>query len=246
MIKTEVLLAGLCQLSRIGRESHAFEHFLTVSRQECVIYLGEFTSNMFSSWDHLAHKTPTGSLNRLEFLQQLVTEYQTSQEQDMLSEPNETLVVFGIGGICNLALDKKNKEHILANDGIQQVVQCLSSTNEDIILSTITTLMFLVTPVSKPDITAPHVLMCMERFCHSPSKRISNVASVFLQDYCTKDQQLQARQLYENESSADTTSSHNIPSPTNIPLPSGPPPESSASPKDPSPSDIVPISEGPT
>ncbi|XP_072022679.1 armadillo repeat-containing protein 7-like isoform X3 [Amphiura filiformis] len=234
---------------------------------------------MFSSWDHLAHKTPTGSLNRLEFLQQLVTEYQTSQEQesqeqvlanlanfaydpinyeymrqlniidlflDMLSEPNETLVVFGIGGICNLALDKKNKEHILANDGIQQVVQCLSSTNEDIILSTITTLMFLVTPVSKPDITAPHVLMCMERFCHSPSKRISNVASVFLQDYCTKDQQLQARQLYENESSADTTSSHNIPSPTNIPLPSGPPPESSASPKDPSPSDIVPISEGPT
>lgn len=209
---------------------------------------------MFSSRDHLAHKTSSGSLNRLEFLQQLVTEFQTSKEQeaqyqvlanlanfaydpinydymrrlniidlflDMLTEDDETLVKFGIGGLCNLALDKENKEHLLASDGVELITECLSSANEDTLVSAITTLMFLVTPESKPSITAPHVVQIMQQLTGSPNKRLSNTATIFLQDYCTEDQRKNATSL-PLKSAAGSTDATDV---QDIPLPSGPPPD---------------------
>ncbi|XP_041475715.1 armadillo repeat-containing protein 7-like isoform X2 [Lytechinus variegatus] len=111
---------------------------------------------------------------------------------DTLTEPSERLVEFGIGGLCNLVLDKENKAHILANDGVSLVKDCLSSPNEEIVLSAITTLMYLMTPASKQEITAPSIVECMQRFAGSSSKRLSNLANVFLQDYCTPEQRLMA------------------------------------------------------
>ncbi|CAG8696380.1 16832_t:CDS:2, partial [Racocetra fulgida] len=62
-----------------------------------------------------------------------------------LTESDERLKEFGLGGLCNLCLEKRNKEHIINNDGVPLIIQCLYDKNEEIILSAITTLMFLLT-----------------------------------------------------------------------------------------------------
>ncbi|WMV23646.1 hypothetical protein MTR67_017031 [Solanum verrucosum] len=46
---------------------------------------------------------------------------------DCLTEPNEKLVEFGIGGICNACADPANAALVTQNDGIPLIVQCLSS-----------------------------------------------------------------------------------------------------------------------
>ncbi|XP_072172792.1 armadillo repeat-containing protein 7-like [Diadema setosum] len=129
---------------------------------------------------------------------------------DTLTEPNERLVEFGIGGLCNLALDKENKALILQNDGVSLVKDCLSSPNEETVLSAITTLMYLTTPASKSEITAPSIVECMHRFAGSSNKRLSNLAEVFLQDYCTPEQRSRA----QSEPSGEVVG---------IPLPPSPP-----------------------
>ncbi|KAK7476080.1 hypothetical protein BaRGS_00015840 [Batillaria attramentaria] len=114
---------------------------------------------------------------------------------DALEEPDEKLVEFGLGGICNGCLDKQNKEHILQNGGVALVIKCLSSPNENTVLTAITTLMYLVTPQSSAEITALPVVECMLRFADCPDKRLSNLATVFLEDYCSKAQLEEAREV---------------------------------------------------
>ncbi|XP_075033966.1 armadillo repeat-containing protein 7 [Mixophyes fleayi] len=117
---------------------------------------------------------------------------------DMLTEDNETLVEFGIGGLCNLCLDKVNKSHILSSGGLRLVINCLSSRCEETVLSAVTTLMYLSTPASIAEITAPPVVECMLRFSLSANRRLSNLANVFLQDYCTEQQVQEARTLNQH------------------------------------------------
>ena len=105
---------------------------------------------------------------------------------DCLSETNQQMIEYAIGGLCNLCLDKDNKEYILGNDGVKQVLTCLSNSNEETVLSAITTLMFLVTPESKADITAPPVIDAMLQLSASKNPRLSNLATVFLEDYCRR------------------------------------------------------------
>lgn len=116
---------------------------------------------------------------------------------DCLDESDEKLVEFGIGGLCNLCLDKSNKEEILKNNGVKLVMKSLSSPCEETVLSTITTLMYLVTPISKADITCLPIVECMLRFSESTNTRLSNLAKVFLEDYCDKSQIEAARQVQE-------------------------------------------------
>ncbi|XP_062581543.1 armadillo repeat-containing protein 7-like [Saccostrea cucullata] len=116
---------------------------------------------------------------------------------DCLEEDDEKLVEFGIGGLCNLSLDKINKEEILKNSGVKLVMKCLSSPNEETVLSAITTLMYLATPVSRAEITALPIVECMLRFSESTNPRLSNLAKVFLEDYCDKSQIEAAKQVQE-------------------------------------------------
>ncbi|XP_075441017.1 armadillo repeat-containing protein 7 [Ascaphus truei] len=117
---------------------------------------------------------------------------------DMLTEDNETLVEFGIGGLCNLCLDKANKSHILSAGGLALVINCLSSRREETVLSALTTLMYLSTAASRADVTAPPVVECMVRFSLSTNRRISNLATIFLQDYCSERQVQAARDLSQH------------------------------------------------
>ncbi|NXE87543.1 ARMC7 protein, partial [Menura novaehollandiae] len=114
---------------------------------------------------------------------------------DMLTEDNETLVEFAMGGLCNLCLDKTNKEYILEANGVEPIINCLSSSNEETVVSAVTTLMFLTTPRSRAQTTALPVVECMLRFSLSANTRLSNLASVFLQDYCSPPQVEEARNL---------------------------------------------------
>lgn len=113
---------------------------------------------------------------------------------DMLTEENENFVEFGMGGLCNLSMAPEFRDFIVQNDGINLVTNCLSSRNEETVLSAITTLMNLITTGTQPEITKPAVLQCMMRFSLSESPRLRNLASVFLQDCCSEEQVAQAEQ----------------------------------------------------
>ncbi|KZC11244.1 Armadillo repeat-containing protein 7 [Dufourea novaeangliae] len=71
-----------------------------------------------------------------------------------LSEDNVKLVRFASGGICNLCVDPINKLYILRNQGIQLLTSLLSSQDEDVLLSVITSLIFLITPEYKDQINS--------------------------------------------------------------------------------------------
>ncbi|XP_046568982.1 armadillo repeat-containing protein 7-like [Haliotis rubra] len=118
---------------------------------------------------------------------------------DALDESDEKLVEFGVGGLCNCVLDKLNKEYILQNGGVALVINCLSSPVEETVLSAITTLMYLITNESKQEITALPVVECMLRFSRSLNKRLSNLALVFLQDYCTRSQVQEAQEVQQQQ-----------------------------------------------
>ncbi|KFR13717.1 armadillo repeat-containing protein 7 [Opisthocomus hoazin] len=114
---------------------------------------------------------------------------------DTLAEENETLVEFAVGGLCNLCLDKANKDYILEANGVEPVINCLSSSNEETVMSAVTTLMYLTTTQSRQQTTALPVVECMLRFSLSANRRLSNLATVFLEDYCTPLQVEEARNL---------------------------------------------------
>ncbi|XP_018600956.1 armadillo repeat-containing protein 7 [Scleropages formosus] len=112
---------------------------------------------------------------------------------DMLTEESEDLVEFGLGGLCNLSVDHECRDEILQSGGVALVTGCLSSRREETVLSAIGTLMNLTTASSRAQTTDRAVLQCMLRFSLSKSTRLRNLATVFLQDYCSQEQVEQAQ-----------------------------------------------------
>ncbi|KAL1132214.1 hypothetical protein AAG570_010171, partial [Ranatra chinensis] len=66
-----------------------------------------------------------------------------------LSEGDETSVELALGGLCNICLDKDNKAYIISNGGIKLVAHYLGASDVETVTSSITTLLYLVTPESK-------------------------------------------------------------------------------------------------
>ncbi|XP_023507820.1 armadillo repeat-containing protein 7 isoform X1 [Equus caballus] len=99
------------------------------------------------------------------------------------------------GGLCNLCSDKANKEHILQTGGVPLIINCLSSPNEETVLSAVTTIMYLSSPGSgsHPELTAMPVVQCMLRFSLSANTRLRNLAQIFLEDFCSPSQVAEAR-----------------------------------------------------
>ncbi|XP_056153636.1 armadillo repeat-containing protein 7 [Lampris incognitus] len=118
---------------------------------------------------------------------------------DMLTEENENFVEFGMGGLCNISMDRECRDLILHNGGISLVTGCLSSRREETVLSAITTLMNLTTASSRSEITDPAIVQCMFRFSLSESPRLRNLATVFLQDCCTEQQVARAEQEMQGQ-----------------------------------------------
>lgn len=100
------------------------------------------------------------------------------------------------GGLCNLCSDRANKEHILQTGGIPLIINCLSSPNEETVLSAVTTIMYLLSSPGlgpQPELTAVPVVQCMLRFSVSASTRLRNLAQIFLEDFCSPSQVAEAR-----------------------------------------------------
>ena len=117
-------------------------------------------------------------------------------------ESDEKMIEYAMGGICNCCLDEVNMHYLIENDGVELTIKCLSSANEETVLSAITTLMCITTPETKKgdthththtqhhylfffvDTTADNIIELMKKFAESSNKRLSNLANVFLQDHC--------------------------------------------------------------
>lgn len=99
------------------------------------------------------------------------------------------------GGLCNLCPDKANKEHILQAGGLPLIINCLSSPNEETVLSAVTTLMYLNSPGTRShsELTSLPVVQCMLRFSLSTNTRLRNLAQIFLEDLCSPSQVAEAR-----------------------------------------------------
>ncbi|EDO47964.1 predicted protein, partial [Nematostella vectensis] len=125
-----------------------------------------------------------GLFNFTDNKEQHQTVFQVSNSNDLpldsITEENEKMVEFGIGGICNCCLDKQNKQFIIENGGIPLIINCLSSSTEETVLSALTSLMFLMTPATTKEILCPAVVDCLQEFADSSNKRLSNLAKVFL------------------------------------------------------------------
>ncbi|XP_016090191.1 armadillo repeat-containing protein 7 [Sinocyclocheilus grahami] len=119
---------------------------------------------------------------------------------DMLTEENENFVEFGIGGLCNLSMERESRDQILQSGGVPLVISCLSSNRDETVLSAITTLMNLTTAASRAETTDGAVVQCMLRFSLTQNPRLRNLASVFLQDYCTHQQVDRAREEMQGQS----------------------------------------------
>ncbi|XP_037547595.1 armadillo repeat-containing protein 7 [Nematolebias whitei] len=121
---------------------------------------------------------------------------------DMLTEDNEDFVEFGMGGLCNLSMDPDCRDVILQSGGVGSVTNCLSSRREETVLSAITTLMNLTTAATRAQTTEPGVLQCMLRFSLAESPRLRSLASVFLQDCCSREQVRRAEQQMQGPQTA--------------------------------------------
>lgn len=111
---------------------------------------------------------------------------------DEIGNTHDKISEFAIGGLCNLCLDPINKEYIIDKRGVSIVAKCLFHGNEEILISAITTLIFLITPASKSDITCPEIVECITTHLRNPNIRIKNLANVYLETCCSKKQVAEA------------------------------------------------------
>jgi hypothetical protein len=103
---------------------------------------------------------------------------------DCLSEPNEKLVEFGVGGICNCAPDPANAAVLVANGGIPLLISCLSSPVENTVLSSMVSLYYLCTHATRKDILIPRVVESLRAYASTTANpRFQNVAKAFLDKY---------------------------------------------------------------
>jgi len=74
----------------------------------------------------------------------------------------------------------------LRNRGVELVSSLLSSEDEDILLTVITTLMFLITPESVKEITSHEMIKRLLELSSTSHEhtRVKNMATLFLNDYC--------------------------------------------------------------
>ncbi|KAK1132949.1 hypothetical protein K0M31_014316 [Melipona bicolor] len=100
-----------------------------------------------------------------------------------LSENNIKLVRFAAAAICNLCADPINKLYILRNQGIHLLTSLLCSQDEDTVLSAITSLIFLLIPESKNEVTA-ELIEKISVLSNCENNRIKNLITIFLND-CT-------------------------------------------------------------
>lgn len=104
---------------------------------------------------------------------------------DCLEECDDRIVEFAIGGLCNLVNDKLNQQMILSNEGIYHLSACLSRSNEDIVFSAISTLIYLNSKATNLQLTSIPIINVMLTFSKSRNSRLRNLANIYLKEVCS-------------------------------------------------------------
>jgi len=96
-------------------------------------------------------------------------------------EEQEKLKEFAIGGICNFSLDARVSKIIEQSENMQIIIKCLSSSNINSVMSTITTLYYILTSKNKKEIALPEILESIQKYSLAEDTRLRNIAAVFLE-----------------------------------------------------------------
>ncbi|KAK1361852.1 armadillo repeat-containing protein 7 [Heracleum sosnowskyi] len=101
---------------------------------------------------------------------------------DCITEPNEKLVEFGVGGICNSCVDPENAAVITQCNGIPLIIECLSSPVRNTVNYAIAALYYICNESNREEILKPEVVEIIKRYsaAGSVSVSFSNLAQAFL------------------------------------------------------------------
>ncbi|KAJ0246330.1 hypothetical protein HA466_0168890 [Hirschfeldia incana] len=103
---------------------------------------------------------------------------------DCLTEPNEKLVEFGMGGICNACAEPKNAATIVEADGIPLIIKCLSSPVRNTVNYALGALYYICdyNRATREMILRAEVLDLIERYAAAETVCVSfsNLAKAFL------------------------------------------------------------------
>ncbi|XP_027332634.1 armadillo repeat-containing protein 7 [Abrus precatorius] len=170
---------------------------------------------MFTNDQRQQERTGKYGTPRLQYLQELVTKFQNTSEDetkeqilanlanfaydpynynflrqlnvlelflDCLTEPNEKLVEFGVGGICNSSVDPANAAIVTNFGGIPLIIQCLSSPVRNTVNYALGALYYVCNESNKEEILKPEVVDVIKRYAAAKevSVSFSNLAKAFL------------------------------------------------------------------
>nr|XP_029150415.1 uncharacterized protein LOC112765468 isoform X2 [Arachis hypogaea] len=93
---------------------------------------------------------------------------------DCMTEPNEKLVEFGVGGICNCCADQANVAIVSKFGGIPLIIQCLSSPVRNTVNYALGALYYICNEFNKEEILKPEVVDTIKSYI----RRSSNLRSL--------------------------------------------------------------------
>lgn len=85
-------------------------------------------------------------------------------------------------------LDEQSKDIFIQTENIEQISNLLTHTNLEISLNALTTLVFLINEETKPKICCANNLITILKLTESENDRLKLLATLFLEDYCTKEE----------------------------------------------------------
>ncbi|XP_042484189.1 armadillo repeat-containing protein 7 [Macadamia integrifolia] len=170
---------------------------------------------MFTNDRRQVERTGKSGTPRLQYLQELVSQFQNTTDEeskerivahlvnfaydpynyafmrklnvlelflDCITEPNEKLVEFGAGGICNSCADPANAAIITQCGGIPLMIQCLSSPVRNHVNYALGALYYLCNASNKEEILKPEVVETIKRYAAAGAVNVSfsNLAKAFL------------------------------------------------------------------
>ncbi|KAK1574930.1 hypothetical protein Q3G72_001066 [Acer saccharum] len=204
--KEGILLVDIYSKASQHQHQHTLNHL-----QLCV----ELTDCMFTNNQRQEERTGRYGTPRLQYLQELVSQFQTATDEaskekivanlanfaydpynysflhqlnvlelflDCITEPNEKLVEFGIGGICNACANPANAAIVTQCSGIPLIIQCLSSPVRNTVNNALGTLYYLCNKTNKEEILKPEVVGVIRRYAAAEIVNVSfsNLAKAFL------------------------------------------------------------------
>ncbi|RYQ99543.1 hypothetical protein Ahy_B07g087488 [Arachis hypogaea] len=107
---------------------------------------------------------------------------------DCMTEPNEKLVEFGVGGICNSCADQANIAIVSKFGGIPLIIQCLSSPVRNTVNYALGALYYVCNESNKEEILKPEVIDAIKRYAAAEevSASFSNLAKAFLDKHLSE------------------------------------------------------------